>query len=117
MANLRVAPQRARTAAGHIGENNVVPCRFFKRGDIGETAFDPRIQSLQPLLQSLQPLRAHFTGHDARFRIPLCKNQCLSTGSGTAIENRPAARHKLRNQLRPLILKPNASLAPCRSSP
>ncbi len=113
MADLRISAKRARSTARHVGQHNVVPFRLFKRGDIGETAFDPLPVSRQPLLQSLQPLRAHFAGHDARIRIPFRKNQHLSTGSRTAIENRLAARHKLRNQLRSLILKPNAPFTKC----
>jgi hypothetical protein len=111
VANLRIAPQCPGAAARHICQDYIVCRIIFQRSGICEPALHSIAERRNPLPQLRKTLRAGLTGHDPRSRVPLRKNQRLSSGGRATIQNRAATRRQFRHQLRSFILETNTACA------
>ena len=111
MANLRIARQRAGSAAGNVGQNQVKFVFMRERGGVRQLAFDARAQKREPVAQSAQSRGTCFTCNDVGLWVSLGEDESLPARCSAAIQDRGSLPSNLGHKLRAFILDAHAARA------
>lgn len=85
MAYLRVAAQRASTAAGNIRQRKIEGCILGERGSVGKPALDARGMRRETQAQLREALGTGLTGQYASLRMACGENERLAAGRSAGI--------------------------------